>query len=354
MKLYKRGNVWWVTYGGKSRFRMSTHQTDKQAAEEYALKIIAPIRLEEDAALLERAAKLRQKSQDMQSALQSLDALFDLKAYCRLHGCKETRGKTAGQYWQRFVNHCHAFNITTTEGLNKTVFRDFILGISPRSGAIAIIYCRQILRDAGYERDIYCKKVKHQTTHREPLTHEQIASLLDKTDAKKDNELSAFVRCLLYTGLRLGDAATLQRAMYNPKTGVICRIMAKTGRKVEFPLHPAMQTWFNARTEGKYIFPNTARQYLGCADVVKKKIKRLFNAAKIKGEPGQYCAHCLRTTFASICAENGVPLAVIQSWLGHTSSMVTRIYARIEDIKRKRDALIRFPNLDKFEGAEEK
>lgn len=350
MKLYKRGNIWWVTYGGKSRWRMSTHQTDKQAAEEYALKIVAPIRLEEDAALLERAVKLRQKSQDLQCAMLSLDELFDLKTYCRLHGCKESRGIAAGQYWRRFVNHCHALNITTTEGLTKAVFRDFVFSISPRSAEIAIVFCRQILRDAGYERDIYCKASKHQTTHREPLTHEQIAVLLDKADAVKNDEFAAFVRCLIYTGLRLGDAATLRRSMYNPKTGVISRIMAKTGRKVEFPLHPAMQIWFNARTEGEYIFPNTARQYLGCADVIKKRIKRLFNAAKIKGDPGQYCAHCLRTTFASICAENGVPLAVIQSWLGHTSSMVTRIYARIEDIKRKRDALMRFPDLDKFES----
>ena len=76
-----------------------------------------------------------------------------------------------------------------------------------------------------------------------------------------------------------------------------------------------------------------------------RRIKRLFKMARITGEPQQYCAHCLRTTFASICAENNVPLAVIQSWLGHTSQEVTRIYARIEDMRAKKKALERFPVL---------
>ena len=44
-------------------------------------------------------------------------------------------------------------------------------------------------------------------------------------------------------------------------------------------------------------------------------------------------------------AEAGVPLAVIQSWLGHTSPMVTRIYARVEDMRAKREAMSKFPRL---------
>ncbi len=349
MKLYKRGNVWWVTYGGKARKRISTHQSDHKKAEEYALKIIAPIHLDEDAALLERAAKLRNRAQDMRCALLSLDELFDVGKYCRLHGCKPNRGEAAGQYWRRFVDHCHGLNISTTDGLTREVFRDFIMGLRPRAAQVAIVFCRQILRDAGYDRDIYCKPPRHQSIHREPLTHGQIRDLLSAASCHGE-EFSAFVRGLIYTGLRLGDAATLRSSMYNPRTGVICRTMAKTGHKVEFPLHPAMRPWFDSHCVCEYIFPAIAKQYLGSADVLKRRIARLFTASKISGEPGQYCAHCLRTTFASLCAENGVPLAVIQSWLGHTSSMVTRIYARIEDIQRKREALQRFPCLDEMTG----
>ena len=36
---------------------------------------------------------------------------------------------------------------------------------------------------------------------------------------------------------------------------------------------------------------------------------------------------------------------VIQSWLGHSSPTVTRIYARIEDMRVKRLALEKFPEL---------
>ena len=93
------------------------------------------------------------------------------------------------------------------------------------------------------------------------------------------------------------------------------------------------------------LFPSLAAKYLHAPGVLTVRFRRMFARAGIAGEPGQFCAHCLRTTFASICAEAGVPLAVIQSWLGHTSPMVTRIYARVEDMRLKRAALAKFPNL---------
>ena len=78
--------------------------------------------------------------------------------------------------------------------------------------------------------------------------------------------------------------------------------------------------------------------------MVKKSADRAGSFRKL-AIAMQYCAHCLRTTFASICAENQIPLPVIQSWIGHSSPTVTRIYARIEDIRVKRLALEKFPEL---------
>jgi integrase len=181
---------------------------------------------------------------------------------------------------------------------------------------------------------------------------EQIQALLDNADrlAKQKHsapdaaEFAVFIRFLLYTGLRMGDAATALVCQVDCDAGTIERLMAKTGRSVKFPLHPAILPLLPR--DGVYLFPSIAVLYKGSdGHALTRRIKRLFESAGITGEPQQYCAHCLRTTFASICAENNVPLPVIQSWLGHTSQEVTRIYARIEDMRAKKKALERFPVL---------
>jgi len=47
-----------------------------------------------------------------------------------------------------------------------------------------------------------------------------------------------FVRFLLYTGLRLGDAATARTDQIDWQEKTLTRTMAKTSRPVTFPLHP--------------------------------------------------------------------------------------------------------------------
>ncbi|MFA6931872.1 MAG: tyrosine-type recombinase/integrase, partial [Lentisphaeria bacterium] len=120
----------------------------------------------------------------------------------------------------------------------------------------------------------------------------------------------------------------------------------KTQRYVKFPLHPAILPLLPR--DGIYLFPSMNALYKESkikGQTLTRRVKRLFEKAKITGDSQQYCAHALRTTFASICAENNVQLPVIQSWLGHTSQEVTRIYARIEDMRAKKAALAKFPTL---------
>lgn len=344
MKLYLRGKTWWVTYGGSSRRRVSTHRSDKREAEEYALRLIAPAMMEQDAEMLEKAVKLRKTASKARAGMLLLGSIFKQGAYCSLHGCKESSAAVAGRYWRRFVDFCKSREVVEVGELTQSLCAEFISGLGERSAQLARIYCRQILRDAGYDAEIFPRiRRRSDVTHREPLSREQISTLLAMADTR-GMEFATYIRALLYTGLRMGDCATLSADMYDRRKGTISRTMAKTGRQVEFPLHPALREWFDSH-QGGYIFPSLADGYIKRHDVLTLRIRRLFASAGIKGEPGQYCAHCLRTTFASLCAEHGIPMAVIQSWLGHTSPMVTRIYARIEDMKRKREALARFPTL---------
>jgi integrase len=151
------------------------------------------------------------------------------------------------------------------------------------------------------------------------------------------------VRFLLYTGLRLGDAATARTDQIDWQEKTLTRTMAKTSRPVTFPLHPDL--FRRLQADNTYLFPAMAKQYRKAPSAITLRFRRLFATLGITGEKQQYCAHCLRTTFASICAENEIPLPVIQSWLGHSSPTVTRIYARIEDMRAKKAALTKFPTL---------
>lgn len=197
--------------------------------------------------------------------------------------------------------------------------------------------------------------------HHDPLTPEQVQMLLahvqELAEGKEGRfreravEFSWLVRFLLYTGLRLGDCATLTADMVDVKSFTIKRTMEKTGNAVEFPLHASLVPYVvmkcnqSMRQDGQqYIFPMMAASYHSGRQTISHAVKKALRSIGISGAAGQYCTHCLRTTFATLCAEHGVPMAVIQSWLGHSSPMVTRIYARIEDLKRKREALDRLPD----------
>lgn len=240
----------------------------------------------------------------------------------------------------------------TIEDVTPAIAKTFLASKKPRWRTVCYIYCKAMFKRIGLISNPFdgLRPAATRPVHREPLTMEQIQLLLAEADrlTKQKNsapdaaEFAIFLRFLLYTGLRLGDAATAMVCQVDHDAGTIERMMAKTSRSVKFPLHPAILPLLPK--DGIYLFPSMANLY-SRGHALTRRIKRLFGMAKISGQPAQYCAHCLRTTFASICAENLVPLPVIQSWLGHTSQEVTRIYARIEDMRVKREALAKFPTL---------
>lgn len=355
MKLFKRGQTWWVTYGSSPQRRVSTGERDRRRAEERALRIVAPAMTESEAALVEKAARLRRMaSQEKADALHLADA-FSLYRYIRRHGVKESSARLAGYYWGRFVKWCGDAGADCVGDLTQDICGSFVESCAPRAAQHAVIYCRQILKDCGCRRDLFPPVPRHRdVVHREPLTMDEVKKLLDYMDRKAERggetamEVAWYVRFLIYTGLRMGDAATLTAGMC--RDGVLRRIMGKTMRPVEFPLHSSLAAFVDGKLgEGlgadDYIFPHVAEAYRHDRRNLSHRISSAMEAIGLSGRPGQYCTHCLRATFATLCAEHGIPMAVIQSWLGHTSPMITRIYARIEDMQRKREALARFPSL---------
>ena len=102
------------------------------------------------------------------------------------------------------------------------------------------------------------------------------------------------------------------------------------------------------RLRSPYVLPSIAALYTSARWRVSEQIARIFRAANIEMQirvegrkrlATEASFHSLRHTFVSLAANAGVPLAVVQSIVGHTSTVMTRHYYH-ENV----DALIRAVN----------
>jgi integrase len=163
-------------------------------------------------------------------------------------------------------------------------------------------------------------------------------------------ELRVLLALGLYSGLRLGDCATLRWAEVDLPRNMIRRIPNKTARRnpkpVIVPIHPVLKEMLETTTpeqRAEYVSPEIAALYLRRSDMVTDMVQRHFIACKIKphkpgtGGKGKRAVvevgfHSLRHTFVSLCRESNAPLAVVESIVGHSSPAMTRHYTHVGEL----------------------
>ena len=180
---------------------------------------------------------------------------------------------------------------------------------------------------------------------------------LRRVCAAATGELRTLFAIGTYTGLRLGDAATLRWQEVDLTRGAIIRVPHKTARKnpnpVTIPVHPALASML-AETPDKrrrgYVLPDTAAQYQKDCSALSNRIQAHFEANGVqttregtgfvtvveKGEEKRKHSgtravvevgfHSLRHTFVSLCRMADAPLAVVEAIVGHSSPAMTRHY----------------------------
>jgi site-specific recombinase XerD len=176
----------------------------------------------------------------------------------------------------------------------------------------------------------------------EPFTTEELDCIVRAIDKYPDKanavRLRALMLLLRYSGLRLGDAVTLDRARI--ESGRLFLRTAKTGTRVFIPLpvvvldaiaacpgkpHP----WWSGEGKRKSVIGNWQRS-----------LKRLFELANVKNGH----AHRFRHSFAAELLMHGAALTNVAQLLGHSSEKITeRHYSswiqgrqeRLEDDVRK-------------------
>lgn len=152
----------------------------------------------------------------------------------------------------------------------------------------------------------------------------------------------------IYTGMRLGDCATLRWGEVDLQRGIIRRMPNKTKRKnpkpLIVPIHPVLKimlTDISADDRTDYVLPRIAEDYKRHHSYVTDRVQKHFEDCKIRtrkaDKEGRLLAlvevgfHSLRHSFISLSREANTPLSVVESLVGHSNPAMTRHYSHTSE-----------------------
>ena len=214
---------------------------------------------------------------------------------------------------------------------------------------------KTLLRKMREEQDIGARRMS--------FTHEQEKALMEalenpKFKVKNKEEIRVIYYLGLYTGQRLKDCVLLRWPKVNLAQKKIECKQFKTGKEVTIPIAPQLMSVLEDALAWKtddygYVCPKVAERY-NTADANGKNIGSglvnidvlrvlkwigLKTSVKVEGRSRAitvYGFHSLRHSFASHCAEAGVPKAVVQSILGDNCDILDSYYTHIgEEAQQK-------------------
>ena len=223
--------------------------------------------------------------------------------------------------------------------------------LSPRSINAYLISINEIFNllalDGGYSVSPFAHIPKQKLVQdkREAFSMDELALIAEDAD---DFILPLFTVGLC-TGLREADICLLEWREINLNENLIDRKTRKTGKEVTIPIMPPLKLFlkeqFQKRGTSKYVLPEHAEMYLnnasGISWRVKKKLEQLgiettrvpegrTRAVSVKD------VHSLRHSFCYYAGLFNVPIAIVQSVVGHMSPDMTKHYtmhATKSDIK---------------------
>ena len=359
--LTKRGNVWiarW-SYGGKSYWR-STGTDDEDEARKRLVEFTADFQRDGEAATLRRqVARLGGVREQIRQAEEArpalaLSAMFEKfrKSPRKRH---EWSATTAETYASRFavfrdwfarnrpavvearhVSEADADAFMEFVGATRSAktFNEFRAFLSQMWDALAKETRAKVNPWKGITRKSITRANEHE---RRPLTMDEAARVLSSVSG----EMRLLFALGLYTGLRLGDAATLAWSDVDLSRGFIVTTPAKTvrhGTTARIPIAATLAAML-AETPPKGrrgdVLPELAAEYRRSPRMVSKRVSAVFERAGIvthsdaRGrmkEGVDVGFHSLRHTFISLAGNAGVPLDVVRRIVGHTKSSMTDRY----------------------------
>ena len=177
---------------------------------------------------------------------------------------------------------------------------------------------------------------------RRELSLDEVRRLLAASEAC-GREWRMLFALAIYTGMRLGDCCCLRWDAVNLASSVMRIVPRKTrrylaGRPLTIPLHPELAVMLNEtppESRSGFVLDTIAHDFTCRRWAVSRKLERIFARAAIETSvllegrsrrTPSATFHSLRHTFVSIAVNAGVPLATVQSIVGHSSTAMTRHY----------------------------
>jgi integrase len=158
--------------------------------------------------------------------------------------------------------------------------------------------------------------------------------------------LEGLFTIMLYTGARLGDAATLEWRSIDLARGFIDIMPIKTKRfktRVRIPILPPLRAMLEAYPPAArtgYVMPDIAKKYIEKQPSLSKKVVDFFKKCGLetckKTDVGNrrhsvLGAHSFRHTFVSKAANAGIPFAIVQGIVGHSTAKQSAHYFHEND-----------------------
>lgn len=206
------------------------------------------------------------------------------------------------------------------------------------------------------------EKMTLQTVSREKLSPKQ----LEDVCAKASGEIKTLFLIGLYTGLRMGDAATLQFSQCDLDKGIIRvspkKTKASSNKTIEIPIHDVLRAVLldiKSKSLGNsaYVLPGLAEQYKKHGHYVSQQVQQVFKDAGLETnstrEDGRgrrlnclFGFHSLRHSFVSLCHANNIPQIAVMELVGHSSTAVHSVYMHGDNELRQR-AIASLPDVTK-------
>lgn len=368
--LLQRGKVFYAvwTVSGK-KFMRTTGKRDRREAETELRKIMEPFTIGDEVTTLQNiAARIEGRTAELARLDDERNPPLTLSAAWTAYLAAPGRPDSGPATQMHYEGHFSAFaDWLKNTHPNTEALRDVTPGIVGE-------YTLHLTRERGLSANSFNKHVRLlellwrvlKTPGRltinpwEEIQRKRVTSASRReftTDELKavcstaSGDLRVLFAVGIYTGLRLGDCATLRWAEVDLQRRMIRRIPNKIARRsprpVIIPVHPSLAAMLNetqASKEAEYVLPEVAALYLGNAPALSYSIQAHFKGCGIRTikqgtGPGtgkravvEVGFHSLRHTFVSLCRESNAPLSVVESIVGHSNPAMTRHYTHTSEM----------------------
>ena len=290
-------------------------------------------------------------------------AWYDFCAFCRSQDIKTMRAVSHSVAKEYFAyvkeNGKFAKNISYYRNGQKIEYTMPNRMLAPSTINKIIQTCEWVFSTLSHESGISLNPflnvpiLANQYESRDIFTDDEIQLILNSDD----NFCTPLCRIALFTGLREGDICCLRWSNIDLEHNFIKLVMRKTRRAVEIPIidHPYLDKLYSEKSQSEYVFPIQHDVYVNKKSGVPYRITKFLKCLGVEKTRESETRtrkisnkdfHSLRHTFAVKCAENDIPLHVVQQVLGHSNPRITEIYTAHHNRKVAKRAMNRFRLFD--------